>query len=121
MIADRDIYADKDGKLTDDPDKYASQVAVKGCHLDERIARRFGIADTLVSTMEPHAVRRVTGRNASSVQITKAAEPEATPTQETPEPQEPAEADEPKVDEPKAAEPKAEATKPAAKKGEQKK
>ena len=120
MIADRDIYADKDGKLTDDPDKYASQVAVKGCHLDERIARRFGIADTLVSTMEPHAVRRVTGRNASSVQITKAAEPEATPA-ETPEPQEPAGADEPTVDEPKAAEPKAEATKPAAKKGEQKK
>ena len=120
MIADRDIYADKTGKLTDDPDKYASQVAVKGCHLDERIARRFGIADTLVSTTEPHAVRRVTGRNASSVQITKAAEPEATPA-ETPEPQEPAEADEPTVDEPKATEPKAEATEPAAKKGNKKK
>ena len=119
MIADRDIYADKDGKLTDDPDKYASQVAVKGCHLDERIARRFGIADTLVSTAEPHAVRRVTGRNASSVTITKAEEKAAQP--ETTEPQEPAAADEPTVDEPKAAEPKAEATKPAAKKGEQKK
>jgi hypothetical protein len=91
MIADRDIYADKHGNLTDDPNAFALQVAVKGCQLDDRIARRFGIADSLVSTSEPNAVRRVTGRNASSVRITKASEAEAPePVQE--QPQEPADA-----------------------------
>jgi hypothetical protein len=89
MIADRDIYADKYGRLTDDPNKYARQIAVKGCQLDERIAQRFGIMDTLVSTTEPQAMRRVTGRNASSVRITKAAETEAKPAETLP--QEPAE------------------------------
>lgn len=113
MKADRDIYADKDGNLTDDPEQYARQIAVRGFELDERIARRYGITDTLISTAEPHATRRVTGRNASSVRIEKAAEkPEERP-QPNEKPQEPAEA----ADEPKAAdEAKPEAEKPTAKK-----
>lgn len=72
MIPKQDVYADKDGNITDDPLKYARQIAVKGCLLDERIARRYGIADTLVSVDEPRAVRRVTGRNEGSVRIKKA-------------------------------------------------
>jgi len=115
MIPDRDYYADKNGKLTDDPDQYARQIGVRGCQLDERTARRYGITDTLVSTGEPHAVRRVTGRNAASVQIIKAEEKtEAKPVE--PQPQEPAEAEEPKAEEPKAEKPKTEAAKPTAKK-----
>lgn len=93
MVPDRDYYADKHGKLTDDPDQYARQIGVKGFELDERVARRYGITDTLVSTGEPHAVRRVTGRNAASVQITKAEEKTEAKPAETKEPQEPAEAD----------------------------
>lgn len=114
MIADRDIYADKHGKITTDPAEYASQVAVKGFNLDERIARRFGITDLLVSTGEPHATRRVTGRNAASVRIVKAEETEAEPQEQ---PQEPAVADEPTT----AEETKPEAEKPTAKEGEKKK
>lgn len=125
MIPDRDYYADKNGKLTDDPDQYARQIGVKGCLLDERTARRFGITDTLVSTGEPNAVRRVTGRNAASVQIvTKAEETEAKAEDQKPkaedqpqEPQEPAVADEPKA----AEETKPEAEKPTAKEGVKKK
>ena len=111
MIPDRDYYADKNGKLTDDPDQYARQIGVKGFELDERVARRYGITDTLVSTGEPHAVRRVTGRNAASVQIIKAEEKTEAKPVET-QPQEPAEADEPKA----AEETKPEAAKPTAKK-----
>lgn len=59
MIPDKDYYADKDGKLTDDPEKYAIQVAVAGCFLDDRAAMRYGISDALVSVAEPAAVRRV--------------------------------------------------------------
>ncbi len=88
MIPNRDIYADANGNITDDPEQYARQVAVKGCFLDPRIVQQYGIADMLVSTTEPQAARRVTGRNASSVQITKATETEEI----TQEPQEPAEA-----------------------------
>lgn len=69
MIPDRDYYADKDGKLTTDPARSARQIGVKGCFLDERVAHRYGITDTLVSVDEPNAIRRVTGRNTSSVQI----------------------------------------------------
>lgn len=109
MIPDRDYYADKDGKLTDDPEKYARQIAIQGVFLDERVAQRFGIGrDTLVSTDEPNAPRRVTGRNESSVKINKAEEE----SEETQEPQEPAEAAEP------TTEPKAAAKKSTAKKGE---
>jgi hypothetical protein len=104
MIPDRDYYEDAHGKLTTDAKKAVAQVAVKGHFLDERIAHRFGITDTLVSVDEPNAPRRVTGRNESSVQIRKADE-------EKQEPQEPAEAAEPKAEEPKSA----------AKKGDKKK
>lgn len=55
MIPDRDYYADKDGKLTTDASRSAFQVAVKGVFLDERVARRYGITDTLVSIDEPNA------------------------------------------------------------------
>lgn len=116
MIPDRDYYADKHGKLTNDPKQYALQIAVQGFFLDERVARRYGITDTLVSTDEPNALRRVTGRNQSSVTIEKA---EDTP-EETQEPQRPAVADEPGSEEPEAQKPKAETEKPAAKKGDKK-
>lgn len=74
MIPKKDIYVDKDDKITDDPEKYAAQVAVSGVHLDERVARRYGIEDVLVSVDEPSSHRRVTGRNESSVHIQKAEE-----------------------------------------------
>lgn len=112
MVPDKDYYADKDGKLTDDPTKFAAQVATAGVFLDERIAKRYGIRDTLVSTDEPNAPRRVTGGD--SVHITKAEDQEE-------EPQKPAVADEPEVEEQEAEEPTAETAKPAAKKGEKKK
>lgn len=135
MIPSEDIYADKDGKITIDPSKYARQIAVKGFELDERVARRFGITDTLVLIDEPNVSRRVTGRNESSVRIHKAEEekPEAEKPEETEkqeEPQKPAvTADEPEVDEAKAREPKEAAKskasvtvkRSAAKKGEKKK
>jgi len=74
MVPDRDYYVDKDGKLTEDPTQYARQIGVKGFALDERIAKRYGITDTLVSVDEPAAPRRVTGRNEASVKIVKADE-----------------------------------------------
>ncbi len=112
MIPDRDYYADKDGKLTTDASQAVMQIGVKGCFLDERIARRYGITDTLVSVDEPNALRRVTGRNKSSVEIIRAEDKQE-------EPQRPAEAAEP-IAEPEAEEPKAEAKKPAAKKEKKK-
>lgn len=120
MVPDRDYYADKNGKLTDDPNEYDRQVAVKGCFLDPRIATRFGI--DLISVNEPSAPRRMLGSipgrrktepNEASVKIVKADE-KAEEKQEEKKPQEPAEAAELKTDEPKAE--KAEAKKPAAKK-----
>lgn len=83
MIPNEDIYADKDGKITKDPSQYARQIAVKGFELDERVAKRFGIGDALVSVNEPNAVRRVA--NKASVQISKADEKEESEE----EPQEP--------------------------------
>ena len=110
MIPDKDYYADKDGKITDDPEKYAFQVAVAGVNLEDRVAKRYGL-DTLVSVSEPNAVRRVSDRskedkdNGSSVKIFKPEEQE---------PQEPVVADE-------AEESKASVkVKRAAKKGEKK-
>lgn len=100
MIPDRDYYADKHGKLTDDPNKYARQIAVKGFFLDESIAKRFGISDTLVSTGEPSARRMVR---------TVIEKPEK-PVEATPEPEA----------EPEAEEPKTVATNPVAKKDKDK-
>jgi hypothetical protein len=59
MIPKKDYYVDAGGKITNDPEKYAIQVAVAGVLLDERIARRYGIDDTLVSVDEPGVVRSV--------------------------------------------------------------
>lgn len=112
MIPDRDYYADKDGKLTDDPKEYARQIGVKGCFLDPRIASHYGITDTLVSVDEPAAPRRVTAPNEASVKIVKA---EDKVEDKDKKPQEPAEAAEAK------AEAKPEAKKPAAKKENKKK
>lgn len=109
MVPDKDYYADKDGKLTDDPAQYAIQVAVAGVNLDERVAKRYGIIDSLVSVDEPSAVRRVTGRSEASVKIEKAEEDVET---------EP----EPKAEAPKAKAPEQKpAPKAAAKKGAKKK
>ena len=62
MVPSKDIYADKDGKITDDPQQYAIQVAVAGVNLEDRVAKRYGITDSLVSTEEPGAVRPVRGK-----------------------------------------------------------
>ncbi len=59
MIPKRDYYVDNAGRLTNDPSQYARQIAVAGVLLDERIAKRYGIDDTLVSVDEPGAVRVV--------------------------------------------------------------
>lgn len=107
MIPKQDIYADKDGKLTTDPDKYAFQVATKGVFLDERVAQRYGITDSLISTDEPgRPVRDRSDRNSASVHIQKA--------EDKTEP----ETDKPETDEQEATEPKAAASKKAAAKAE---
>lgn len=116
MIPDRDYYADKDGKLTDDPKQYARQIAVAGFALDERIARRYGISDTLVSVDEPNAPRRVTG--GASIEIIKAEDSKDESEDQPQEPQKPAEAGEPEVAETKAS---VTVKKPAAKKEKRKK
>ena len=59
MIPNKDIYVDADDKITDDPLKYAAQVAVAGVFLEDRVAKRYGISDELVSVDEPAAVRAV--------------------------------------------------------------
>ena len=109
MIPKKDIYVDKHGNLTSDPSKYAAQVAVAGCHLDDRLAKRYGIVDELVSVDEPSAPRRIMGTIPKPVKVT---EPE--PKAETPE----AEAAEPEAE--KAA-PVKPAKKAEAKKGEKSK
>lgn len=117
MVPKKDYYEDKDGNLTDDPAKYAAQVAVAGVELDERVAKKYGIEDLLVPVDEPNASRRVTFTGTK---------PNAKPAKET----------EPKAEEPEAAEaaaddaeaaspvvekPKANKAKKPAKKGEKKK
>lgn len=77
MIPDRDYFADKDGKLTTDMSKAAIQVGVKGCFLDERTARRYGITDTLESVNEPNAPRRVMPGAEPELDAKPAKEPEA--------------------------------------------
>lgn len=124
MIPNEDVYADKDGKVTSDPSKYAAQIAVKGFLLDERVARRYGITDTLVSVDEPNALRRV---------VKIETEPEEKELEEQPEleeekqeePQKPAVTaeSEPEAKEVEAEKSKASVTvkRAAAKKGEKKK
>ena len=73
MIPTKDLYADKDGNLTDDPAKYAIQVAVAGVELDDRAAKRYGIEDSLISVDEPQAVRKVMGKSSEP----KESEPES--------------------------------------------
>jgi major membrane immunogen (membrane-anchored lipoprotein) len=108
MIPKKDQYVDKDGNLTDDPSKYARQVAVAGFELDDRTAKRYGIADSLVSVSEPRAVRNVMSTEPESEKET-----ESKPKTETSK----AEAAESKAS---VTVNKAEATKPAAKKGAKK-
>jgi hypothetical protein len=100
MIPDQDYYADKDGKLTNDPEKFAVQVATKGVSLDERIAKRFGLND-LVSTDEPGAPRRIKIGSDAKPEAKESPEETSTETSEA---------------EPEAEEPKAAAAKPAVKK-----
>jgi major membrane immunogen (membrane-anchored lipoprotein) len=109
MIPKKDQYVDKDGNLTDDPAKYARQVAVAGFELDDRTAKRYGIADSLVSVSEPRAVRNVMTRSADEPEK----ETESKPKTETSE----AEAAESKAS---ITVEKAETKKPAAKKGAKK-
>lgn len=115
MIPDRDHYADKDGKITDDPEKYAFQVAVAGVFLPDHVAMRYGIGDMLVSVDEPNASRRVTGRSAASLRIERS-EPETEPEPKAEKPE--AEAAEPKAEKAVAEKP---AKKAEAKKGAKKK
>lgn len=113
MIPDRDYYADKNGKLTDDPTQWAFQIAVAGHFLDERVVKRYGIGDTLVSADEP---------TAAPVRVRKVeTEPEEKELEETKEPQEPVVVAEPKT-EPKIVKVDKQAMKKqAARKGEKKK
>ncbi len=102
MVPDRDYYMDKDGKLTDDPSKYAAQVAVAGVYLEDRVAKRYGIGsggDHLIAADEPGAVRRVAKGATSepSVHISKADEDSG----EDVETAEAAEAASPEVEKPK--------------------
>lgn len=69
MIPDRDYYADKHGRLTDDPLAYAQQIAIRGCFLDPRVAARYGIINDLIAVNEPAAPRRITSRNQASMKI----------------------------------------------------
>ncbi len=87
MIPDRDYYADKNGRLTTDASQAAFQVAVKGCFLDPRAAKRYGITDALVSVDEPGAIRSVRSKPEPEI------ETESEPMAETSE----AEAAEPKA------------------------
>lgn len=99
MVPDRDHYVDAYGRLTTDMSKAAAQVAVKGCYLDDKVARRYGLTDELVSVDEPSAPRRMmagsiphrkTEPSESSVKIKKTDEESTTgPAAEKPEPDNP--------------------------------
>lgn len=121
MIPDRDYYADKEGRLTTDATRAVLQVAVKGCYLDERVARRYGITDTLVSVNEPGAVRRVTGSREASLKITRITdEPTSGPATEEPAPETKSSEPERAAEEPTAEKRTAPAKKAAARKGKKK-
>lgn len=103
MIPDKDYYADKNGKLTNDPNEFAFQIALAGVNLDERVAKRYGIAHAPVVVAEPK-------RSKASLNIHKADEQK----------QESASVVDakPETDEPEAEEPKAAASIPVAAKDE---
>ena len=114
MIPASDVYIDKHGNVTTDPKEYAIQVAAAGCHLDDRTARRYGIGDALVSTMEPDARRIMLGRREPKPSKPNTEpEPTAEPIEETPD----ATAAEPEADTATTEEPAKEAE---AKKGAKK-
>lgn len=113
MIPANDVYIDKNGNVTTDPKEYAIQVAAAGCHLDDRTARRYGIGDALVSTMEPDARRIMLGRREPKTPIKTEPEPTAETIEETPD----ATAPEPEADTATTEEPAKEAE---AKKGAKK-
>lgn len=114
MIPASDVYIDKNGNVTTDPKEYAIQVAAAGCHLDDRTARRYGIGDALVSTMEPDARRIMIGGGYRKPSKTKTEpEPTAEPIEETPD----ATAPEPEAEKATTEEP---APKAEAKKGAKK-
>lgn len=105
MIPDKDYYADKNGKLTDDPNAFAFQIALKGVYLDAGVAKRYGIENVPTSTDGPK-------RSKASVQIHKAKEQEESASVVD---------DKPETDEPEAEEPKAAASTPTVAKEEGKK
>jgi len=96
FVAKKDIYADKDGKITSDPLDYASQIAVAGHVLNERVVKRYGISDELVSIDEPRVIRKVRSFPAGKKEDAAAEEKAA---------------DKPETDEPEAIELKAAASK----------
>lgn len=117
MIPNKDIYADKHGKITENPEEYAIQVAVAGVHLDDRVMKRYGITDSLVSTEEPGAVRPVRGKaEIVEKEEAKAEEPVDEPAEV---PNVEAEAEEAPAS-PAEEKPKTEATKKPAAKGAKK-
>jgi hypothetical protein len=87
------------------------QIATAGVELDERIAKRYGITDSLVSVDEPNAVRKV--RSAAEPKPEKETESEAEPLSIEP-------ADDAKAAEPKAETKAATVKKAGAKKGAKK-
>jgi hypothetical protein len=118
MIPNEDVYADKDGKVTKDPTQYARQIAVAGFFLDDKIAKRYGIADTLVSADEPNAAPVRVRKVETETDPNKAEKLELEENTETREPQEPVVAAEPKTKESKAS---VTVKRAEAKKGEKKK
>jgi hypothetical protein len=79
LVAKKDVYVDKHDRVTTDMSQAAAQIAVAGHVLDERVVKRYGIADTLESVDEPRALRMV--RNKPEPKIETESEPKA----ETPE------------------------------------
>lgn len=114
MIPANDVYVDKNDNVTTDPKEYAVQIASRGCHLDDRIARRYGIVDALVSPMEPDARRMVIGKWGRKPPTNVPSKPEPEPAKSIAD----APATEPEADEAATEQP---AEKAEAKKGAKKK
>ncbi len=114
MIPKHDVYIDKNGYVTDDPKEYAIQVAAAGCHLEDRVAQRYGITDMLVSVHEPSSRRIVIGGpRTKPSKVNTESEPKATSIKESPD----ATAPEPEAEKAKTEEPAKDAE---AKKGNKK-